>query len=122
MQECEGRFTFKGTWRLTYLSLIAKPETTAACTAKSALLVTNFYSDLLYQPFLCASIRLPDSWLSNSNIPKRSKLSLAEFREQYETTNQPVVITDVVSSFQKWSGVARHKMVIVDRSLDWKEI
>lgn len=97
MQEYEGHFIFKGTWRLTYLGLVARPQSADVWNPKPVLQVTNFYSDLLYQSFLCAALPLPQRWLTKSNIPKRSGLSLTEFREQYEMMNQPVVITDIVS-------------------------
>lgn len=98
MQGFEGQFTFKGSWKLTYLGMSARPCTAEAKSHKPVLEVTNFYSDLLYQSFHCATAPLHDSWLTNSNVDKRAKLSLEDFREKYELENQPVVITDVVSA------------------------
>jgi hypothetical protein len=62
-----------------------------------ALKVNNFYSDLLYQPYYCATTPLREEWLQNNNVERRSELSLEDFRRQYEKPNKPVVITDVVS-------------------------
>ena len=36
------------------------------------------------------------------NIDRRSGLSLAEFRAQYELPNRPVVLTDVVGGWWGW--------------------
>ena len=38
------------------------------------------------------------SWLEVDNVDRRSNLSLAEFREQYEIPNKPVILTDVVGA------------------------
>jgi hypothetical protein len=38
------------------------------------------------------------AWLETDNIERRSGLSLAEFREQYELPNKPVILTDVVGA------------------------
>jgi len=62
-----------------------------------ALKVTNFYSDLLYQPYFCATTPLREEWLGNNNVERRSGLSLQDFRSQFEKPNRPVIITDVVS-------------------------
>ena len=56
----------------------------------------GFYSDLLYQPFFCATTQLHAEWLERSNVDRRCGLSLHEFRQQYEEPNQPVIITEVV--------------------------
>ena len=100
MQKYEGRFDFKGSWRLTFLSLEATPCSPEASRQIPALIVSDFYSDLLYQPFHCATTPIRKSWLARSNIDRRSGLSLLKFREQYEKTNQPVVITDIVSDLR----------------------
>lgn len=58
--------------------------------------VQGIFSDLLYQPWLCATAPLRSSWLQIDNLERRSRLSPPEFREEYERPNRPVVLTDVV--------------------------
>ena len=60
------------------------------------LRIRGLYSDLLYQPFFCATTPLRAEWLECSNVDRRCGLSLHEFRQQYEEPNQPVILTDVV--------------------------
>lgn len=61
------------------------------------LQIRGIYSDLLYQPFFCATVDLAPEWLQTDNIDRRSGLSVEDFVRQYEQPNQPVVITDAAS-------------------------
>ena len=47
-------------------------------------------------PCSCATCALDPSWLEVENVDRRAGLTLAQFREQYETPNMPVILTDVV--------------------------
>ena len=67
-----------------------------ATSQQPPLRIGGFYSDLLYQPFFCATTPLRAEWLECSNVDRRCGLSLHEFRQQYEEPNQPVIVTDVV--------------------------
>ena len=60
--------------------------------------VQGFYSDLLYQPWFCATTDLQDEWLERDTIPRRpaAGLTLAQFRSEYEVPNRPVIITGLV--------------------------
>lgn len=60
------------------------------------LCISNFYSDLLYQPWHCAHVPLKASWLAGDAVPRSSELTPTAFREQYEVPNRPVILTDVV--------------------------
>ncbi|KAJ9523551.1 hypothetical protein QJQ45_007246 [Haematococcus lacustris] len=55
-----------------------------------AIKVHDFYSDLLYQPWHCATAPLPPHWLDKDNVDRRQGLTAQQFREQYEETNRPV--------------------------------
>lgn len=53
----------------------------------------------------CANLEFPAEWTERENVPRRSGLSLEDFRRQYERPNQPVILTDVVRNwpaFEKW--------------------
>ena len=59
-----GAFCFKGTWRDTYKTLCREP-----CDAISPhvpIKVKGFYSDVLFQPWLCSSLQIPDVSQSGS--------------------------------------------------------
>lgn len=95
MQEKGGDFTFRGSWRATYLAA------TGLCPAaqqrqQQPLQVQGFYSDLLYQPHFCASTPLRPEWLARDTLPRRAGLDAEAFRRLYELPNQPVVLTDAV--------------------------
>ena len=60
-------------------------------------------SDLLYTPWLCASMALDPAWLEVDTIDRRAGLTVEEFRQQYELPNRPVILTDVVR--RRWVGV-----------------
>jgi hypothetical protein len=59
--------------------------------------VQGIYSDLLYQPWLCATIKLSEKWLKVDNIDRRQGMTVSDFVTQYERPNMPVVITDAIS-------------------------
>lgn len=60
------------------------------------LTVQGFYSDLLYQPWFCATTPIRQEWLQRDTLERRSGLSVEDFREQFEIPNRPVVLSDAV--------------------------
>ena len=93
-QELEGSFHYRGSWRETYLT------STGLAAADQhhfrSLRVENFFSDLLYQPWFCATVPLCPEWLERDTLERRSNLSAEDFRRLFELPNKPVVITDQV--------------------------
>ncbi|GLC43738.1 hypothetical protein PLESTB_000903100 [Pleodorina starrii] len=76
------------------------------CGPQRYLRVRGFYSDLLYQPWFCASLEPPADWLRVDNIDRRSGLTPEQFRSEYEIPNRPVILTDVMSTWPamtKWN-------------------
>eukprot|EP01138_Halocafeteria_seosinensis_P000852 gb/GECG01000875.1/.p1 GENE.gb/GECG01000875.1/~~gb/GECG01000875.1/.p1 ORF type:complete len:546 (+),score=65.82 gb/GECG01000875.1/:1-1638(+) len=71
--------------------------------------VRNVFSDILYQPFLCATMPIQEEWLNNGeDIPRVSAktLTVEEFRTRFEIPNRPVIITDLVTqwpAYRKWN-------------------
>lgn len=61
-------FTWRGDWRRTYLATHVSAAAAAAPRAKLA--IAAFYSDLLYQPWLCATMGLQPEWLEADNIDR----------------------------------------------------
>lgn len=72
----------------------AQPQRSAPWEAH--LCISNFYSDLLYQPWHCAHVPLKASWLAGDDVPRLAHLTPANFRQQFEVPNRPVILTDVV--------------------------
>ena len=96
LQEREGRFRYRSSWRQTYV--VAAGLSSAQQHRKRPLQVSTLYSDLLYQPFHCATTPLRAEWLQRSTIDRCSSLSAQDFRRLYEQPNRPVVLTDAVRS------------------------
>lgn len=59
----------------------------------------SVYSDILFQSWLCASLKMKPEWLSRNNIPRRSNLSVEEFVKEFEEPNKPVIITDALKDW-----------------------
>ncbi|KAF9892870.1 hypothetical protein FE257_000459 [Aspergillus nanangensis] len=92
-------FSWKGTWRSTYLNLSPSNVPIVNCS--------NLYSDTLHRPFYCAHISL-DPYVTN--IPPRNQiarlpdLSPEEFQEKW--TDTPFILTEPVKQwpvYRKWS-------------------
>jgi hypothetical protein len=67
--------------------------------------VTDFYSDYIFQSWLCASLEIKDEWLSTDNIERREAPSVEEFIRDFEEPNKPVLLTGVLKSWpavKKW--------------------
>ena len=90
MQELEGSFRYRGSWKRTYLA--AKSGAEPPHPPWGPLSVESIYSDLLYQPWHCATAPLEQAWLATDNIRREVSISLEEFREKYERPNIPVVL------------------------------
>eukprot|EP01023_Acetabularia_acetabulum_P018056 TRINITY_DN19112_c0_g1_i2.p1 TRINITY_DN19112_c0_g1~~TRINITY_DN19112_c0_g1_i2.p1 ORF type:complete len:503 (+),score=77.97 TRINITY_DN19112_c0_g1_i2:87-1595(+) len=102
LDQFEGNFQFKGSWRQTYLHQTNRENSSKPPNFR----VKGFYSDLLYKPFICAHLDIPEKWLQKDNIERRSNLTLKNFRENFEIPNKPVVITDEIpkwTAFKSWT-------------------
>lgn len=96
----EGAFTFDRTWKGTYVRTATGKE-----FVHDPIKVPGLYSDALFQPWFCSVNDVLPHWISTDNIERRSNLSLAEFIEEYEKPNKPVLITDVIKTwpaYKKW--------------------
>ena len=103
LEHLAGRWSYRGSWRETYVTATAPGSPRPA--PRHPLQVQHFYSDLLHQPWLCATLEIDPAWLEIDNVERRSGLGVAEFRERYEVPNRPVILTDVVAAWpasRKW--------------------
>lgn len=92
-------FTWRGTWRSTYLNLPPSQIPNIDCS--------HLYSDSLHRPFYCAHISL-DPYIRS--IPARNKiarlpnLSPEEFHENWSDT--PFILTEPVKewpAYRQWT-------------------
>lgn len=100
----EGNFEFQGTWRETLRLLMGGPT----IPTHVPLEIPGFFSDQVYQRWLCCQTQWPKEWLSVDNVPRidGSKTSREEFIAKYEKPNKPVVVTGLVDQwpvFKQWS-------------------
>ncbi len=85
---------FSKSWRETYIRRCGHDQWSSNARIRSAVC-----SDLLYQPWLCATTAVRSEWLDRDNIPRISvaKLTRETFRARFEEPNLPVIITGLVS-------------------------
>ena len=98
-----GHFRFKNaSWRETFIHMTTKQHD----IEHRPLRIPNFYSDLIFRPYLCATMDMRDSWLRVDNVIRRSNLSRDDFIKDFETPNVPVVLTGAAKewpAYQKWT-------------------
>ncbi|KAJ5289202.1 hypothetical protein N7478_002232 [Penicillium angulare] len=92
-------FTWRGTWRSTYLNLPQTKVPQVDCS--------NLYSDALYRPFNCAHIKL-EPYVCNiptrNQIPRLPDLSPEEFHEKW--ADRPFILSDPVKEwpvYKNWT-------------------
>ncbi len=92
-QEFGGDVHFSKCWRETYIRRCGHDQWSRIARIRSAVC-----SDLLYQPWLCATTAARSDWLDRDNIPRISaaKLTRENFRTRFEEPNMPVIITGLV--------------------------
>ncbi len=97
-----GRFRFAGaSWRETFVHM-----TTTKIQDHRPVRVLNFFSDLIYRPYLCTTMDLRESWLRMNNVPRRSELSRSDFLREFEIPNKPVVLSGAAKkwrAYKKWT-------------------
>ncbi|KAH7086850.1 hypothetical protein FB567DRAFT_628926 [Paraphoma chrysanthemicola] len=85
-------FTWRGTWRSTYLNIPSTHTTNISCP--------NLFSDILYRPFQCAHTPLTPfvrNIPSSNAIARLSDLSPAEYTASW--TNKPFILTSPVKEW-----------------------
>lgn len=101
LQELQGKFRFKGTWKDTFLQCSPSLNAQKLCADTTCpITIHGLYSDLLYMPWMYASMGIDPAWLEVENIDRRSGLTLQAFRDEYERPNRPVIITDIVKTWK----------------------
>eukprot|EP00897_Mesotaenium_endlicherianum_P000489 jgi/Mesen1/10440/ME000082S09943 len=103
LEKLGGQFDFDHNWKRTYQQGALPNNDT--WKPHKPMKVRGFYSDHLFQSWLCASVEVKPEWVARDNIPRRCELSLEDFIRDFEEPGRPVIITDALATWpalQKW--------------------
>ncbi|ETL99842.1 hypothetical protein L917_03374 [Phytophthora nicotianae] len=104
LEEMEGQFEPKPTWKATYL----RTRYGDKVQLEAPIRVQGVYSDLLFQSFYCSAAPIEEAWLAVENIERRSAkdMTVEDFKRDFECPNKPVIITDAIDNWpaiNKWT-------------------
>ncbi|XP_071710290.1 arginine-specific demethylase JMJ22 [Rutidosis leptorrhynchoides] len=130
LESCEvskNGFLFNGSWKSTFIAAY-KPSFELKI-GTLGFKVQDFYSDYLFQSWLCANLEMKHEWLERDNIIRRKGISVDEFVLDFEEPNKPVLLEgclDNWSAIKKWDrdyvvkvcGDARFAVGPVEMKLD----
>ncbi|KAK9289396.1 hypothetical protein L1049_007551 [Liquidambar formosana] len=97
-------FLYNGSWKYTYIAA-CNPSFDVSSIRSSGLRVRDFYSDYLFQSWLCANLEMKPEWLERDNIPRRKGISIEEFVLHFEEPNKPVLLEGCLDNWvalEKW--------------------
>ncbi|KAF9595424.1 hypothetical protein IFM89_000342 [Coptis chinensis] len=100
LENFKGGFFFSESWKTTYVF-----SRSFRNFVSSSLKVRDFYSDYLFQSWLCASLEMKPEWLERDNIERRSGISVDEFILNFEEPNKPVLLEGCLNNWaalEKW--------------------
>ncbi|CAL4983976.1 unnamed protein product [Urochloa decumbens] len=107
LDELGGGFDFAGSWRATYyISAPSGGRGGHHLIPPRALKIRGFYSDYLFQSWLCANMEMRHEWLARDNIERRRGISVEQFIAEVEEPNRPVLLEGCIDGWpalQKWS-------------------
>ena len=95
LQTLGDKWVFRGSWRET-LARHLRPDAADYAPA-GPIAPKDCHSEALYRSWLCAHLAMDPAWLETETVPRRSGLTLEEFRAEFEIPNRPVILTDAVS-------------------------
>ncbi|KAG9445229.1 hypothetical protein H6P81_016569 [Aristolochia fimbriata] len=104
LEHLKGTFFFNGSWKSTYIAAFWPGVGLEKAT--SAIRVRDFYSDYLFQSWLCASLEMKPEWLERDNIQRRKRISVEEFVRDFEEPNKPVLLEGCLDDWpalEKWN-------------------
>lgn len=104
LENLNGGFLFNGSWKSTYIAS-CYPCFDVSKIGASGLRVRDFYSDYLFQSWLCANLEMKPEWLERDNIIRRKGISIEDFVSNFEEPNKPVLLEGCLDnwvSLEKW--------------------
>jgi hypothetical protein len=98
----EGMFKYQYSWKYTFMANLALDK---AGEYKPPIRFDRVvFSDYLFQPWMCASMKIPNEWIKFENVDRRAGLTKEQFVQEYESKNLPVIITDAVSNWKAYKN------------------
>jgi len=91
-------FQYKGSWKSTYVSAFY-PSFGNSDIAPGGFKVRDFYSDYLFQSWLCANLEMKPEWLERDNVVRKRGISVEEFVLNYEEPNKPVLLEGCIDNW-----------------------
>ncbi|KAL2933640.1 hypothetical protein RDABS01_016759 [Bienertia sinuspersici] len=104
LETLKGGFLFNGSWRKTYIAAHF-PCFNVSSIGSCGLSIRDFYSDYLFQSWLCANLEMKHEWLGRDNIPRRKGISVEDFILNFEEPNKPVLLEGCLDNWvakDKW--------------------
>ncbi|XP_019444178.1 PREDICTED: F-box protein At5g06550 [Lupinus angustifolius] len=93
-----GGFQFNGFWKSTYVSA-CYPSFDLSSNELRSFKVRDFYSDYLFQSWLCANLEMKPEWLERDNIVRKKGISVEEFVLNFEEPNKPVLLEGCIDNW-----------------------
>ncbi|KAK3006565.1 hypothetical protein RJ639_016395 [Escallonia herrerae] len=98
-----GGFSFNGSWKSTHVSAYM-PNFDVSSMGSLSFKVRDFYSDYLFQSWLCANLEMKPEWLERDNIQRRRGISVNEFVANFEEPNKPVLLEGCLDN---WAALGK---------------
>lgn len=105
LDNLKGEFMFNGSWKSTFVSACYPSFDVGKVNVDGCLRVRDFYSDYLFQSWLCANLEMKPEWLERDNIARKKCISVEEFVSSFEEPNKPVLLEgclDNWAALKKW--------------------
>ncbi|RDX97039.1 F-box protein, partial [Mucuna pruriens] len=93
-----GGFRYNGSWKSTYVSA-CYPSFRNFTIALGGFKVRDFYSDYLFQSWLCANLEMKPEWLERDNVVRKRGISVEEFVLNFEEPNKPVLLEGCIENW-----------------------
>ncbi|WCJ34135.1 Bifunctional arginine demethylase and lysyl-hydroxylase JMJD6 [Euphorbia peplus] len=114
----KGGFLYNGSWRDTYIGALYPSFDVSQVGMSKGVVVRDFYSDYLFQSWLCANLEMKPEWLERDNIIRKNGISVEEFVSKFEELNKPVLLEGCL---ENWDGVGKwDRDYLVERCGDVK--
>lgn len=104
LENLSDGFQYNGSWKTTFVSS-CYPLFDVSCSAPRSFKVRDFYSDYLFQSWLCANLEMKPEWLERDNIVRKKGISVEEFVMNFEEVNKPVLLEGCIDNWdalRKW--------------------
>ncbi|RAL51760.1 hypothetical protein DM860_010478 [Cuscuta australis] len=101
LEGCKDGFFYNKSWKCTYINGFNP----SFSFLSSGLRVRDFYSDYLFQSWLCANLEMKPEWIERDTILRRKNISVDEFVLNFEEPNRPVLLEGCLDkwvAFKKW--------------------